>query len=69
VDSLYNNKFFYEVVKYDDYIKLIGPFDNIRYAVDADTGEETYYKFVQIIDGMPVQVFTEEQILVTERKL
>jgi hypothetical protein len=82
--ALYEGKFFYEIVKpKTGGIQLFGPFDNIYYtepAVDnrfdhlrrtwsTDAAPQKRYKFVQVIDGRPVVAFTEEEILVTDRKL
>lgn len=71
--KLYEGKFFYEIVKTtkSKVLKLVGPFDNIFYTVKKNTVGSNFenYKFVQVINGMPVQAFTEDQILVTDRKL
>lgn len=74
--SMYENKFFYEVVKpktVNGTIQLFGPHDNILYTnpVKNSEGEEPnpIYKFVQVIDGRVVQAFTENEILVTDRVL
>lgn len=70
--KLYEGKYFYEIIKpisgrWAGYIQLAGPFDNIYYA--SHINGESKYKFVQVIDGKPVQAFTEEEILVTDRIL
>lgn len=71
--KLYEGKFFYEVVKHDDRIELFGPKDDIYYVnpIANSKGEmsDSTYKFVQVVDGKPVQAFTEEEILVIDRKL
>lgn len=78
--KLYEGKHFYEIVKTEDpkEIKLLGPFDNIYYA-NKELGRPTLfsddskpnidYDFVQVIDGIPVQAFTKQEILVTDRVL
>lgn len=73
-NNVYEGKFFYEVVKpKSGGIQLFGPFDNIYFAASTKNslGEEPTkpYKYVQIVDGLPVQAFFEEEILVTDRKL
>jgi len=83
MNSLYEGKFFYEVLKpKTGGIQLVGPFDNIYYVSEnedarykigrlfsTDAKPQPTFKFVQVIDGQPVQAFTEEEILVTDRKL
>jgi hypothetical protein len=79
--KLYKGKFFYEIVKpHSGGIQLFGPFDNIYY-VNRDLPREVTdrivprneegkeYAFVQVIDGRPTVAFTQDQILVTDRKL
>lgn len=81
--KLYEGKFFYQIVKptseYGD-ITLAGPFDNIYYIeksaanhvgklFSTDAAPTPEYKFVQVVDGVPVQAFTESEILVTDRVL
>lgn len=79
----YEGKFFYEIVKpisgrNAGLIQLAGPFDNIYYAEPSRDSQEKIvrlfpkkdkYKFVQVVGGTIVQAFTEEEILVTDRKL
>lgn len=79
--KLYEGKFFYEIVKpKSGGIQLFGPFDNIFYVnkvlpkdvsdrVVSKNENDKEYKFVQVIDGRPTVAFTEEEILVTDRKL
>ena len=83
--KLYEGKFFYEIVKVKygrnaGTIQLFGPFDNIYYVnkvlpkdvsdrIVKQDEEGKEYKFVQVVDGRPVQAFTAEEILVTDRKL
>lgn len=71
--DLYEGKFFYEIVKNSfDRVTLFGPFDNIRYLTYLDHYDGTdkeKYKFCQVVDGKIVETFTEDQILVTDRKL
>lgn len=75
--QLYEGKFFYEIVKVKKgknagTIQLFGPFDNIFFTVPLPEEHARYagpYKYVQVIDGKPVQAFSEEEILVTDRKL
>jgi len=62
--ALYEGKFFYEVVKVKKgrnagTIQLFGPFDNIYY-VSPYAGASPKLKFMQVIDGKPVQAFTED---------
>ena len=71
---LYENKYFYEVVKTDkkDEFTLVGPFDNIRYAVQPPTtskSDPSDIAYVQVIDGRVVQGFTYQEILVLDHKL
>jgi len=68
--ALYENRFFYEIVKTENEneLKLVGPLDTIRYTVPLEE-EKNGYRFVQIIDGKIVQAFKEHEILVTMRKL
>jgi hypothetical protein len=73
--KFYEDKYFYEIVKIKSgrkagTIQLFGPYDNIYY-VERPLGEKTdrVYKYIQVINGLPVQAFTEEEILVTDRKL
>lgn len=67
--DLYEGKYFYEIVRReDDEITLVGPFDNIFYASVAGQ-EMTGKHFVQVIDGIPRQFFTEDEILVIDRIL
>ena len=73
--ALYAGKYFYEIVKptseYGD-VTLVGPLDNIFYATPVDVEDEAashFIKFVKVVNGCPVQAFTEKQILVTDRVL
>lgn len=68
---LYEGKYFYEIVKpKTGGIQLFGPFDNIYYATTIGDEESNFkIKYVQVIDDKPVAAFTEEEILVTDRKL
>lgn len=80
--ELYEGKFFYEIAD-GDYCgqsckMLFGPLDTIRYLSPAAHTDKTLdgsgpidvkYKFGQVIDGKLVQVFKENEILVTDRKL
>lgn len=84
-EKTYEGKYFYEIVKVKSgrnagTIQLFGPFDNIYYIDDyscshisnvLDTGEclNQKFKYAQIINGNPVQLFTEKEILITDRKL
>ncbi len=65
--ALYEGKYFYEVVKDADHIKLLGPFDNIYFTNPCPN--EDGYKYLQVVDGIPKQAFKDEEILVTDRKL
>lgn len=65
--KLYEGKYFYEIVKpksgrFVGLIQLVGPLEDVRYKTDL-TG------FVQIIDDKIEASFTNEEILVTDRKL
>jgi hypothetical protein len=80
--KLYEGKFFYEIVKPKNTggIQLFGPFDNIFY-INRDLPKDVTdrilprnedgkeYVFVQVVDGKPTVAFTQEEILVTDRKL
>ncbi len=70
--KLYEGKFFYEIVKpAAGGIQLFGPFDNIYYVNDKIElpPEWSGAKFVQVVDGIPTVVFTEKEILITNRVL
>jgi hypothetical protein len=76
--KLYEGKFFYEIVKvkagrHAGTVQLFGPFDNIYYLSDHVKNDVSHelskFKFVQVIEGRPTVCFTEEEILVTDRKL
>jgi hypothetical protein len=71
--QLYAGKYFYEVVKTErrNEFTLLGPFDNIRYAVPhyGHPNETGDVAFVQVIDGKVVQSFSDSEILVLDRKL
>lgn len=63
IDRSYEGKLFYEVIKTGPQeFKVMGPFDNIYY---ISTGPG----FVQVIDGKPVAMFTEDEIYVTKTPL
>lgn len=69
--KMYEGKFFYEVIKTgkEGLVLLNGPRDDIYYAAPVETEKESEYKFLQVIDGRPVQAFKENEILVTMRRL
>jgi hypothetical protein len=70
--ELYEGKFFYEIVKDDaGQIKLFGPYENIYYchSTSPKNPDEKEYGFIQVIDGSPVQTYTKDEILVTNRLL
>jgi hypothetical protein len=72
--SLYEGKFFYEVrktIKEDGKIilELEGPFDNIYFVNKNIPHSHDRYEYVQVMDGTPKQVFTKEEILITDRVL
>lgn len=60
----YNGKYFYEVVKEANYIKLLGPLDTIYFAKGS-----TNYAFLEVINNQVLRVFTENEILVTDKVL
>jgi hypothetical protein len=67
--ALYVDKFFYEILK-DENGNIVGMVEpvpgTIRFALN-DAGR--HVGFVQVIDGEVRQYFSDEQILVTDRKL
>jgi hypothetical protein len=65
--DLYNGKTFY--VKQPDG-SLDGPREDIYY-VHRKTGDpvKDNYMFLQVIDGVPKQAFTEDEILVVQGKV
>jgi len=74
--KLYEGKFFYivDLVSYEnETVTLSGPFDNIFFMTSQNNslGEksESPCKYAQVIDAKIVQIFTEKEILVTDRKL
>lgn len=80
--ALYEGKYFYEIVD-GDYCgrpckMLFGPLDTIRYiapvaytqkSLDGSGPIDPKYKFGQVIDGKLVQVFKENEILVSNKAL
>ncbi len=80
--ALYDGKYFYEIAD-GDYCgrsckMLFGPIDTIRFlspaaytdkALDGSGPIDVKYRFGQVIDGKLVQVFKENEILVTDRIL
>lgn len=63
IDKSYEGKFFYEVIKTGPQeFKVIGPFENIYYISNRPG-------FIQVIDGKPVAMFTEDEIYVTKTPL
>lgn len=76
--SIYDSKYFYEIVKIKECeLKLIGPLDNIFYAIESDSNGDvrkglTYpgaHGFVQVIDGKVKTSFKENEILVIDHIL
>ena len=73
--ELYEGKYFYEVKDWKFAGKpcklLIGPFDNIRYVSKINSKGHSIndYEFVQIVNGKPMVVYKENEILVTDRLL
>ena len=67
--SEYEGKFFYEVLKgfSKDQITLIGPLETIRFVTPETANSE--YKYAEVVEGVIRRVFSEDQILVTNRKL
>lgn len=65
--ALYKGKFFYEVSRKGKQINLVGPLTNIRYISTA--AEEPNYAFAQVIDGVIVQAFKANEILVLNHKI
>jgi hypothetical protein len=77
--KLYEGKHFYIIHKTDKgNVFLDGPRDDVYYTVkvgEVDVPEaqratpNKEYKFVEVIDGIIVKAFTEEEILITDRVL
>lgn len=67
--KLYEGKYFYEIVDAGEAgVNLVGPLDNIYFAVTQE-GHPSPYKFVEVIDGKPTRAFTENEILLTTLKI
>lgn len=64
--SLYDGKFFYEVLKYPDHIRLVGPLENIYYTVPAIFAKSGF-AFVQVMDAQVDRMFFESEILVIDK--
>jgi hypothetical protein len=62
----YKGKYFYRIERKADHIKFFGPLTNIRYLV-PDYYKDSSHKFTEVIDGILVQTFTEDEILVTDK--
>lgn len=75
--KLYEGKYFYEVVKpFSGMVQLWGPFENIYYVskdysvgLSVEGTNHPQIKYIQVINGKPVQAFEEHEILVTDREL
>lgn len=59
--DLYKGKTFY--IKRPDGT-LDGPREDIHYTVPVSFDSDHKYKFLQIVDGTPIQAFTEDEIVV-----
>lgn len=72
--SPYDGKYFYEVFRDDEpenggfNLKLAGPLDNIRFAVNKDDGfPSAEYPYAQVIDGKVKAVFKQGEIFVSDK--
>lgn len=50
-------------------LRVRGPFDNIYYLVPNNGKYTQEYVYIQVIDGLPKQAFTKNEILITDRIL
>jgi hypothetical protein len=63
LDEMYKDKLFYEVIKTGPQeFRVFGPLDNIYYLSNRPG-------FIQVIDGLPKVMFTEDEIYVTKTPL
>jgi hypothetical protein len=60
LDEMYKDKYFYEVMKVaNDEFRVRGPLTDVYYISNAPG-------FLKVIDGKPIQMFTEDEIYVTK---
>lgn len=63
LDELYKDKLFYEVIKTGpSEFRVFGPLNDVFYVANGPG-------FLQVIEGIPRQYFTEEEIYVTKTPL
>jgi hypothetical protein len=69
--KLYKGKYFYEVIDNGQEKALVGPLNNIYYAVKSAVipgyEDKSDYKFVQVKDGIVVAAFSDKEILVLDK--
>jgi hypothetical protein len=68
-NKLYEGKFFYEKERHLDHLRLFGPLENIYYLEEKENDIGGSYRFIKVVDGVPTQIYTEKEILVTTEKL